>query len=35
MHSQMGCLCEDCETAIDGKTQEELDEDYRQHGGMA
>lgn len=30
-HSQMGCLCDDCEDVIDGMTQAELDEDYRVH----
>jgi hypothetical protein len=30
-HPMMGCLCERCEDAIEGMTQEELDEDYRQH----
>ncbi len=30
-HSQMGCLCEDCEDAIDGMTEADLDEDYRAH----
>jgi hypothetical protein len=29
----MGCLCDDCEDAIEGMTQEQLDEDYRNHHG--
>lgn len=29
VHSQTGCLCQPCEDAIEGMTQEQLDADYR------
>lgn len=31
MHHMTGCLCEPCEQAIEGMSQEQLDEDYRAH----
>ncbi len=31
VHRQTGCLCQPCEDAIEGMTQEELDDDYQAH----
>lgn len=30
-NAMTGCLCVDCENAIDGMTQAELDADYEKH----
>lgn len=35
VHRQTGCLCQPCEDAIEGMTQEQLDEDYRAHTAQA
>jgi hypothetical protein len=31
LHSHLGCLCSECEDAIEGMTQAELDADYKAH----